>query len=655
VSAVVEHPPAVDEAPARKTWTPPRIEIKHIVLVLLALGAATWIIPAPTYWIFTINEGMMLAASTLGLMVVVGWAREVSIMQAGLVGASCYLTGYAYRSADGWGLPFLFAALFGIGVVVAISVLVSLATARLSGIYIMILTLAVQVTIEKVLFTTRLAQPGFQTPRPHFLGINLHGDRPYYIFSLVCLGALMLFLARLRASRFGRALMLAGTDRQAASSVGVSPWRAKIFAFALAGLCAGVAGALIAPLYGTPPVFIAFISVQSLFFLAIPVLAGFRSIIGVVLVAVSFKIIPQALEHYHISALLLGGVGLLLGTMTGIGGFSGLVLDQLRALKRRRAGKAVAIDLVDEDIDLAVRESAEKAEVAARHAVKRDAAYTRALQVLEDYLPERTTEGDVLVAEGVSIAFGGLKALSEVSVTVPARTLVGLIGPNGAGKSTLFDIVNGLRPPDTGQITLFGQDITKSHAWDRAALGLSRTFQSSRVNLELTVEDNLLSGAYLTIPGTLPEAVLSLPRAHAGEKRAKEAAKAVAHLLGLAEYYDEIVGNLDFGAQRRVEIGRSLMSGPRLLLLDEPAAGLDATEAHALFALIRRLEADLGLPVLLVEHYVKAVLDNCDVVYVLSQGQIIAAGTPDEVANDPQVRAVYLGQSFERERHNVDA
>src|SRR5207247_698801 len=274
---------------------------------------------------------------------------------------------------------------------------------------------------------------------------------------------------------------------------------------------------------------------------------------------------------------------------------------------------------------------------------------------LEDYLPERTTEGDVLVAEGVSIAFGGLKALSDVSVTVPARTLVGLIGPNGAGKSTLFDIINGLRPSDTGQISLFGKDITGTHAWDRAALGLSRTFQSSRVNLGLTVEDNLLSGAYLTIPGTLPEAVFSLPRAYAGERRAREAANAVAHLLGLTEYYDEIVGNLDFGAQRRVEIGRSLMSGPRLLLLDEPAAGLDATEAHALFALIRRLEADLGLPVLLVEHYVKAVLDNCDVVYVLSQGQIIAAGTPDEVANDPQVRAVYLGQSFERERHNVDA
>ena len=136
------------------------------------------------------------------------------------------------------------------------------------------------------------------------------------------------------------------------------------------------------------------------------------------------------------------------------------------------------------------------------------------------------------------------------------------------------------------------------------------------------------------------------PRARADE---------VLDRFGLADFADSLPGALPYGTQRRVEIGRSLMSGPKVLLLDEPAAGLDVHEAHALFALVRRLEADLGLPVLLVEHYVKAVLDNCDVVYVLSQGQIIAHGTPDEVANDPQVRAVYLGQSFERERQNVDA
>jgi ABC-type branched-subunit amino acid transport system ATPase component len=131
--------------------------------------------------------------------------------------------------------------------------------------------------------------------------------------------------------------------------------------------------------------------------------------------------------------------------------------------------------------------------------------------------------------------------------------------------------------------------------------------------------------------------------------------RAVAELFDLTAEWDELVRNLDFGAQRRVEIGRSLMSGPRLLLLDEPAAGLDATEATALFALIRRLEHDLGLTVLLVEHYVKAVLENCDLVYVLSRGRIIAAGTPDEVAADPEVRAVYLGEDYTREEVRADA
>jgi ABC-type branched-subunit amino acid transport system ATPase component len=239
---------------------------------------------------------------------------------------------------------------------------------------------------------------------------------------------------------------------------------------------------------------------------------------------------------------------------------------------------------------------------------------------------------------------------------VPARQLVGLIGPNGAGKSTLFDVLNGLRVPDSGTVTLFGQDVSKATPWNRAALGVSRTFQSSRVNLELTVGENLMAGAYLMIPGNVVEAVVGLPRARAGEQRAQAVARAVAELLDVADDWDELVRNLDFGTQRRVEIGRSLMSGPRLLLLDEPAAGLDATEATALFSLVRRLADDLGLTVLLVEHYVKAVLENCDTVYVLSRGQIIAAGAPDQVAADPQVRAVYLGEDYQqREEVRADA
>src|SRR5581483_4836311 len=194
----------------------------------------------------------------------------------------------------------------------------------------------------------------------------------------------------------------------------------------------------------------------------------------------------------------------------------------------------------------------------------------------------------------------------------------------------------------------FGQDVSKATPWERASLGMSRTFQSSRVNLDLSVGENLMAGAYLMIPGGLVEAVAGLPRARTGAQKAEAAGRAFAEILDIADHWDDRVRNLDFGSQRRVEIGRSLMSGPRLLLLDEPAAGLDVHEAEALFVLLRELEQDLGLTVLLVEHYVKAVLEQCDLVYVLSQGRLIAAGSPDDVAANPEVRAVYLGESYVR-------
>jgi ABC-type branched-subunit amino acid transport system ATPase component len=270
-----------------------------------------------------------------------------------------------------------------------------------------------------------------------------------------------------------------------------------------------------------------------------------------------------------------------------------------------------------------------------------------ALETLEAYLPPPPEPGDALSASNISLAFGGLQALNDVSITVPARHLVGLIGPNGAGKSTLFDVINGLRVPDGGELSLFGQTITRTNPWDRARLGLSRTFQSNRVSLELTVLDNLLAGAHRMIPGSFVGTILALRKAQAGERRARYVAEAVAELLDLSNVASEPVGSLDFGSQRRVEIGRSLMSAPRILLLDEPAAGLDSVEAAHLFALIRRLEADLGLTVLLVEHYVKAVLAHCDLVYVLNEGRLIAAGGPDEIVADPEVRAAYLGDVLE--------
>jgi ABC-type branched-subunit amino acid transport system ATPase component len=268
----------------------------------------------------------------------------------------------------------------------------------------------------------------------------------------------------------------------------------------------------------------------------------------------------------------------------------------------------------------------------------------QALAVLEAFLPpHRGDSGDALVGSGLSIAFGGVKALQNVNITAPSKTFVGLLGPNGAGKSTCFDVLNGLKVPDSGTVTMFGKDVTKLRPWDRAKLGMGRTFQANRLNHDLSVGENLLSAAHLSIKGNPLATLLGLPGARKSEQRAVEAAYAMCVLLGIKEHWHDRVSDLDFGRQRRIEIGRSLMCGPAIVLLDEPAAGLDADDAHALFALLRQLQRDLGLTIILVEHYVKAVLENADLVYVLNQGQLLASGTPAEVAADPVVRAEYLG------------
>ena len=269
-----------------------------------------------------------------------------------------------------------------------------------------------------------------------------------------------------------------------------------------------------------------------------------------------------------------------------------------------------------------------------------------ALEVFEKFIPEQTSDATPLVGRDLSKAFGGIKALRDVPlIEVPPHTFVGLIGPNGAGKSTLFNVLNGFTAPDTGEVILFGQDVTRKQPWDRAKLGMSRTFQANHIDLDLTTFDNLLAGAYQLIRGGLVASVLRSKNTFADEQRARVAAKAVARLLGLEPVINVMARNLDFAAQRRIEIGRSLMSGPRLLLLDEPTAGVDSHEARELVALVKRMQVDLGLSVLLIEHYVQAVMENCNPIYVLDQGTLIASGTPSEVSKDPKVRASYLGES----------
>ena len=376
----------------------------------------------------------------------------------------------------------------------------------------------------------------------------------------------------------------------------------------------------------------------SLLLLAIPVLAGVDSMAWILVVVAALQVVPVALERFHIAIELEAGIALLVGAAFGARGIGGRAKDLTRRIQYGDRQTRTRRVKVDTDTMRAAAGLADDG--TGKLTAEQRKAY---LGVLETWLPPKPHGRVRRQATDIDVSFGAIKALQGASIVVPSGEMVGLIGPNGAGKTTMFDIVSGFTKADKGTVELFGKDVTTMKPWDRSKLGMSRTFQSTRVITELSVGDNLLAGAYQQIKPNVLSFLLGRPGAWADMRRAEEAAWAAARLLDIDRYWDERTGTLEFSARRRAEIGRALLAGPRLLLLDEPAAGLDPISSSALFSLIRRLHLDLGLTVLLVEHYVKAVLDSCDLVYVLAQGQILAKGTPAEVANNSEVRDRYLG------------
>ncbi len=231
-----------------------------------------------------------------------------------------------------------------------------------------------------------------------------------------------------------------------------------------------------------------------------------------------------------------------------------------------------------------------------------------------------------LEVSGVTVAFGGNRALDGVGLTAASGRITGLIGPNGAGKSTLFDVICGLRRPSSGRVLMDGRDVTRMGPARRAQHGLARTFQRLELFGRLSVRDNLLVAAELG-----PQ-----------RRRAAQTVSAIIGRLGLTDFADSPADALPTGIGRLVEVGRALAVTPKLLLLDEPAAGQDAEETERFAALLRSLAGD-GTAVVLVEHDMSLVMGVCDQVHVLNLGRIIAAGTPAEIRQDEAVLAAYLG------------
>ena len=263
-------------------------------------------------------------------------------------------------------------------------------------------------------------------------------------------------------------------------------------------------------------------------------------------------------------------------------------------------------------------------------------------------VPERdVNEIPVLETRHLGIEFGGLKAVDDFNLTIGKTEIAGLIGPNGAGKTTVFNLLTKVYEPTTGAVLINGHDLKGMSIVQASRLGIARTFQNIRLFDKMTVEENVRIGLHNQIKYDMFTGILRLPRYWKQEKRQHERAMELLGIFGMQDLADEVSGSLPYGAQRRLEIVRALATDPKLLLLDEPAAGMNPHETEELMENIAKIRNQFGIAILLIEHDMSLVMGVCEGICVLNFGRIIAKGTADEIQANPDVIEAYLGKKKE--------
>ncbi|MEU1623060.1 branched-chain amino acid ABC transporter ATP-binding protein/permease [Streptomyces sp. NPDC005722] len=585
-----------------------------------ALAVAAYALPygLNSYIIHVVDIALVFALLAVGMGLAMGISGQINLAQIAFFGVGAYATAILTTHS---GFGFWLAAVLGLLATMAVGLLVGIPALRMQSHYLGIVTLGLALGFTNWITNAKItggADGILGIPVPPLFGIDLSSEYLYYYLEIVVFALALIFGAFVVRTGLGRRLRAMRDDALAAGSMGAEIPLLRMTAFMLASVYGGLAGILYAGLirYVAPETF----SISNMFLLLAMVIIGGRySLIGCAVGAVGLILIREALVDFATYAQLGYGVVVVAMVVFAPTGLAGIP-QRLQGMIRRRRGGDQQRSTLRPFTPYPAVESTEPGD-------------------------ESSEQAPILEVRHITKRFGALTALNDVSLTVGAGEIRGIVGPNGSGKTTLFNTISGVYRPGSGSVLCSGQSITNARPYRLSLLGMARTFQNLRLFRQMSVRENILVALDRTRTYAIWQYLLWPIGVIRQERRLRHEADRLLDQFGLTEFADAAPQALPYGIQRRIEIARAMASRPRLLLLDEPAAGLNGEEVGHLAGMVRSIR-DHGTTVILIEHNMGLVMSLCERITVLAAGAVIAEGTPAEVVAVPEVIEAYLGDSM---------